>query len=43
VTSWGFSNAGCRGTGFYYRTDRQVVIDWILDRAGAEADNIVIS
>jgi secreted trypsin-like serine protease len=43
VTSWGFSNAGCRGTGFYYRTDRQVVIDWILDKAGDEADDIVIS
>jgi hypothetical protein len=30
VTSWGMSNAGCRGDGWYYRTDRQEVIDWIL-------------
>jgi hypothetical protein len=29
VTSWGMSNAGCRGDGWYYRTDRQEVIDWI--------------
>src|SRR5450759_701545 len=29
VTSWGMSNAGCRGDGWYYRTDRQDVIDWI--------------
>jgi hypothetical protein len=29
VTSWGHSNAGCRGDGWYYRTDRQEVIDWI--------------
>ena len=29
VTSWGMSNAGCRGDGGYYRTDRQEVIDWI--------------
>jgi secreted trypsin-like serine protease len=43
VSWWGRGNAGCRGTGYYYRTDRQVVIDWILDKAGDEADDIVIS
>jgi secreted trypsin-like serine protease len=42
VTSFGNSNAGCRGNGYYYRTDRQPVIDWILDKAGAAADDIVI-
>ena len=34
VTSWGMSNAGCRGDGWYYRTDRQEVIDWIHLVAG---------
>jgi len=34
VTSWGMSNAGCRGDGWYYRTDRQAVIDWINSVAG---------
>ena len=34
VTSWGMSNAGCRGDGWYYRTDRQEVIDWINSVAG---------
>jgi hypothetical protein len=34
VTSWGMSNAGCRGDGWYYRTDRQAVIDWINGVAG---------
>jgi hypothetical protein len=34
VTSWGVSNAGCRGNGYYYRTDRQVVIDWIVAHSG---------
>jgi hypothetical protein len=29
VTSWGHSNAGCRGDGYYYRTDRTEVLDWI--------------
>ena len=29
VTSWGMSNAGCRGDGWYYRTDQQDVIEWI--------------
>jgi secreted trypsin-like serine protease len=42
VTSFGQANAGCRGDGFYYRTDRQAVIDWILDHAGSAADDIVV-
>jgi hypothetical protein len=42
VTSWGHSNAGCRGDGFYYRTDRPEVIKWILDHAGADAGSIVL-
>ena len=42
VTSFGQANAGCRGDGFYYRTDRQAVIDWILDHAGSAADHIVV-
>ena len=42
VTSFGNSNAGCRGSDWSYRTDRQVVIDWILDKAGDAADDIVI-
>ncbi len=29
ITSFGKSNAGCRGTDFYYRTDRAVVQDWV--------------
>jgi hypothetical protein len=36
VTSYG-KTIDCTGTGFYYRTDRQVVIDWILAHAGADA------
>ncbi len=36
VTSWGMSNAGCRGDGWYYRTDRQEVIDWINSVAGTD-------
>lgn len=34
VTSWGFSNAGCRGTDFAYRVDRPEVIAWIDQVAG---------
>ena len=34
VTSWGMANAGCRGDGWYYRTDRQAVINWINGVAG---------
>ena len=35
VTSWGISNAGCRGNGYYYRTDRTAVLDWIRSVVGA--------
>jgi len=42
VTSFGKSNAGCRGDGYYYRTDRQAVIDWIMGHAGAGAKSIRI-
>ena len=34
VTSWGYSNAGCRGVGFYYRTDRTDVLNWIHSVVG---------
>jgi Trypsin len=40
VTSWGMGNAGCRGDGWYYRTDRAAVIDWILEKAGDAASSI---
>jgi secreted trypsin-like serine protease len=36
------TNGACAGTGYSYRTDQQVVIDWILDHAGSEADEIVV-
>jgi len=36
VTSWGYSNAGCRGVGFYYRTDRDETLDWIHQVVGNE-------
>jgi secreted trypsin-like serine protease len=42
VTSWGKSNAGCRGDDYYYRTDRQAVIDWILAKAGTARSQIVV-
>ncbi|HYH94295.1 MAG TPA: trypsin-like serine protease [Candidatus Saccharimonadales bacterium] len=42
VTSFGKSNAGCRGTDYYYRTDREPVIDFILANAGDAGDDIVI-
>ncbi len=42
MTSFGNSNAGCRGTDWYYRIDRTPVQDFILDNAGAAADDIVI-
>ena len=32
----------CGGVAFAYRTDQQAVIDWILEHAGAEADEITI-
>jgi secreted trypsin-like serine protease len=34
VTSWGINNAGCRGVGYYYRTDRTPVLDWIHSVVG---------
>lgn len=33
ITSFGKGNAGCRGTDFYYRTDRAPVLDFIHDNA----------
>ena len=33
VTSFG-KNAKCRGDGYYYRTDRKAVIDWIKAKSG---------
>jgi len=36
VTSWGYANAGCRGVGFYYQTDRAAVLDWIHEVVGDE-------
>jgi hypothetical protein len=42
VTSFGKTNAGCRGDGYYYRVDRQEVIDWILAKAGDAAGDIVV-
>ncbi len=33
-------NGACAGTGFAYRTDTQDVIDFILEKAGDEADEI---
>jgi hypothetical protein len=41
VTSFGL-NEWCRGVDFAYRTDRQAVIDWILEMAGSAADSIVV-
>ena len=35
VSSWGVLNAGCRGVGYYYRTDRAEVLDWIRTTVGA--------
>ncbi|HEY3163372.1 MAG TPA: trypsin-like serine protease [Candidatus Limnocylindrales bacterium] len=34
VSSWGILNAGCRGVGYYYRTDRGAVLDWIHEVVG---------
>jgi hypothetical protein len=44
VTSWlfGSNRQTCGGVGFAYRTDQQAVIDWILEHAGSEADEITI-
>ena len=42
VTSF-VKSATCRGDGYYYRTDRQDVIDWILSKAGDDAANITVN
>lgn len=34
VSSWGVLNAGCRGNGYYYRTDRGETLEWIEDVVG---------
>jgi secreted trypsin-like serine protease len=36
VSSWGWLNAGCRGIGYYYRTDRGDTLDWIRSVVGEE-------
>ncbi len=36
VTSWGVSNAGCRGNDHQYRVDRQPVQDWIRSVVGEQ-------
>jgi hypothetical protein len=43
VSSWGILNAGCRGNGFYYRTDRDDTLAWIRGVVGEElwADIVV--
>jgi hypothetical protein len=41
LTSFGL-NEWCRGTDFEYRTDRQAVLDWILEMAGSAAGSIVV-
>jgi secreted trypsin-like serine protease len=34
VSSWGILNAGCRGNGFYYRTELEQSLDWIRSVVG---------
>jgi secreted trypsin-like serine protease len=34
VSSWGYLNAGCRGVGYYYRTDRPQTLAWIRSVVG---------
>jgi secreted trypsin-like serine protease len=34
VSSWGWLNAGCRGIGYYYRTDRADTLAWIHSVVG---------
>jgi secreted trypsin-like serine protease len=43
VSSWGWLNAGCRGVGYYYRTDRGDTLDWIRSVVGEDrwADIVV--
>lgn len=36
VVSWGIANAGCRGVGYYYRTDQSALLDWIHQSVGDE-------
>jgi secreted trypsin-like serine protease len=36
VSSWGWLNAGCRGIGYYYRTDREDTLAWIHEVVGDE-------
>ena len=36
VSSWGILNAGCRGVGYYYRTDRVDTLEWIEEVVGPE-------
>jgi secreted trypsin-like serine protease len=43
VISWGWNNAGCRGVGYYYRTDRNAVLDWIQEVTGDQWDNITVN
>jgi hypothetical protein len=38
----GSNRQTCGGVAFAYRTDQQAVIDWILEHAGSEADEITI-
>lgn len=34
VVSWGVNNAGCRGVGYYYRTDQAAALAWIQSVVG---------
>jgi hypothetical protein len=44
VSSWGVLNAGCRGTGYYYRTDLQASLGWIREVVGDELwEEIVVN
>ena len=43
VNSWGILNAGCRGWGASYRTDRQDVLNWIESVTGSEWDDIIVN
>ena len=43
VVSWGILNAGCRGVGYYYRTDRAPVLEWIESVTGDAWSDIVVN
>jgi len=43
VVSWGVLNAGCRGIGYYYRTDRAPVLEWIESVTGDAWSDIVVN